>query len=178
VLFDEMERVAKFSVGQRLAAYSELGWWREAAEMAGSRLLPVFTTASGFVQESVTDGSHDERRLGSVDERDRLGLCGIEMLKSPFRLESPTPEQDEEIKYRVRAIYEEAYEVAAHDFPAQRSDVRISTRSQIRRWITLWDLHRYYPDYQAHVDVDDVLFDPSAISDSEIAADDQEESQT
>ena len=177
VLFDEMERVAKFSINQRLAAYSELGWWLEAAEMAGSYLLPVFTTASGFVQESVTGGSQDALRLGSLDERDRQALRGIELLKSPYRLESPTREQEEEIKYRVKSIYEEAYGESVRDFPAQRDDVRISIRSEIRRWITLWDLQRYYPDYGAHVDVEEMHFDPSMIADSAIAPEDYAESQ-
>jgi len=177
VLFDEMERVAKFSINQRLAAYSELGWWLEAAEMAGSYLLPVFTTASGFVQESVTGGRQDALRLGTLDERDRQALRGIELLKSPYRLESPTREQEEEIKYRVKSIYEEAYGESVRDFPAQRDDVRISIRSEIRRWITLWDLQRYYPDYGAHVDVEEMHFDPSMIADSAIAPEDYAESQ-
>lgn len=176
VLFDEMERVGKFSLNQRLAAYSELGWWREAAARAGGALLPVFTTASGFVQESVTGGTHDEQRLSSVaEERDQRARYGIEMLKSPFRLESPTRQQEEEIKYRVKAIYEEAYGAPAPDLPDARRDVRISIRSEIRRWITLWDLHRFYPDYRADVAVDDIHFDPAAIADADIAADDEDE---
>lgn len=176
VLFDEMERVGKFSLNQRLAAYSELGWWREAAEQTGGALLPVFTTASGFVQESVTGGTHDEQRLSSVaEERDQRARYGIEMLKSPFRLESPTRQQEEEIKYRVKAIYEEAYGAPAPDLPDARRDVRISIRSEIRRWITLWDLHRFYPDYRADVAVDDIHFDPAAIADADIAADDEDE---
>ncbi|MGO8672111.1 MAG: BREX system ATP-binding domain-containing protein [Capsulimonadaceae bacterium] len=177
VLFDEMERVAKFSVKQRLAAYTELGWWREAAEMAGGYLFPVFTTASGFVQESVTGGTHDEQRIGTSDDRDRLALRGIELLKTPFRLESPTPQQEEEIKYRLKAIYEEAYGAPVQDFPARRADIRVSIRSEIRRWITLWDLHRYYPDYSADVAVEDLPFDASAISDSDIPSTDVEDTE-
>lgn len=177
VLFDEMERVGKFSLNQRLAAYSELGWWREAAERMGSALLPVFTTASGFVAESLTGGTHDELRLSSnAEERDQQARYGIEMLKSPFRLESPTPQQEEEIKYRVKAIYEEAYGAPVPGLPDARRDVRISIRSEIRRWITLWDLHRFYPDYQADIAVDDIHFDPGAISDAEIASEDEDES--
>lgn len=180
VLFDEMERVAKFSLNQRLAAYSELGWWRAAAELTGSRLLPIFTTASGFLSESVTGGTHDEQRLGSAgyaqDDRDKLARSGIELLKTPFRLESPTREQEAEIAYRVKSIYEAAYGVSVPALSEARRDVRISIRSEIRRWITLWDLHRYYPAYQADVEVDDLHFDATAISDSDIGRDDEDES--
>ncbi len=180
VLFDEMERVGKFSLNQRLAAYSELGWWREEAQLTGSALLPVFTTASGFVAESVTGGTHDEQRLISSgfmqDERDQRARRGIELLKSPFRLESPTLEQEAEIKYRVKAIYEEAYGQTVLALPESRRDVRTSIRSEIRRWITLWDLNRYYPSYQAEVAVESVHFDPSAIADADIVPDEEDES--
>ena len=176
ILFDEMERVAKFSLKQRLAAYSELGWWRRVARTAGSAILPVFTTASGFVAETVTGGAFDEQRISSLSasgERDIDALDGIDFLKSPLRLDPPTSDQEEEIEYRVRSIYEQAYGVAA-EMPAGKLDVRISIRSEIRRWITLWDLHRYYPEYRPEVDVDDVRFDPEAIDDAQIVSEDDE----
>lgn len=179
VLFDEMERVGKFSLNQRLAAYSELGWWRQAAEQAGSALLPIFTTASGFVAESVTGGSHDEQRLSASgyghDERDQLARGGIELLKTPFRLESPTREQEAEIEYRVKAIYEAAYGEPVALLPQARSDVRTSIRSELRRWITLWDLHRYYPSYQPEMEREEMHFDTTAIADNEIVLDDEED---
>lgn len=172
VLFDEMERVAKFSLNQRLAAYAELGWWRKAAEQAGSSLIPVFTTASGFLTESVLGGTHDAQRFTtggfSNDERDRMGIYGIEMLKSPFRLESPTKEQEAEVKYRVKAIYEEAYGAPVPDLADARNDVRTSIRSEIRRWITWWDIQRHYPTYEADIAVEELHFDPDAIADSDI----------
>jgi len=175
VLFDEMERVARFSLGQRLAAYSELGWWREAAEQSGSALLPVFTTATGFVADTVTGGANDEQRLASggfsQDDRDRRALHGIELLKSPFRLESPSREQEAEIKYRVKSIYEEAYGVTVPAHNGAGRDVRTSIRAEIRRWITLWDLHRYDPSYRPDVEMGDVRFDSSEISDENIVGD-------
>ena len=177
ILFDEMERVSKFSLNQRLSAYAELGWWREAAEMTGSRLLPVFTTASGFLTDSILGGTHDAQRVASggyaQDDRDRLASYGIEALKKPFRLETPTTEQEEEIKYRVKAIYEEAYGAPLSSLPADRQDVRTSIRSEIRRWITLWDLQRYYPDQVANIEVDELHFDATEISDADIPPEDE-----
>lgn len=49
-------------------------------------------------------------------------------------------------------------------------DVRISIRSEIRRWITRWDLGRYYPEYSADVAVEEVKFDPDAIDDAQLVA--------
>jgi hypothetical protein len=178
ILFDEMERVAKFSLNQRLAVYSELGWWSEAAALAGSALLPIFTTASGFVAESITGGSHDEQRLSPPglerDDADRRARIGIDLLKAPFRLESPTREQEEQIRYTLKAIYEEAYGAPVASLPEARSDVRTSVRSEIRRWITLWDLARYDPAYRPDVEVDEIRFDPDAISDADIVPDEED----
>ena len=126
--------------------------------------------------ETVTGGAFDEQRISSLSasgERDIDALDGIDFLKSPLRLDPPTSDQEEEIEYRVRSIYEQAYGVAA-EMPAGKLDVRISIRSEIRRWITLWDLHRYYPEYRPEVDVDDVRFDPEAIDDAQIVSEDDE----
>ncbi len=176
VLFDEMETVAKFSLKQRIGAYRELGWWRQAAELTGSALLPVFTTASSFIADSVFGGAHDEQRMMSggfsQDERDKQALYGIELLKTPFRLDAPTAQEKEEIKYRVKAIYEEAYGVSVPPLPPQRR-ATTSVRSEIRQWITLWDLHRYYPSYQANVEEEAIAFDTHDITDAEMTADEE-----
>jgi hypothetical protein len=177
ILFDEMERVAKFSLNQRIAAYSQLGWWRRIAQTADSAILPVFTTASGFVAETVTGGAFDEQRIGSIapaDERDRDALSGIDLLKRPLRIGSPTAEQEAEIKYRVKSIYERAYGVDALELTPDNADIRISIRSEIRRWITMWDLHRYYPEAPSEVTVDEVHFDSEAIADAQIVSEDDE----
>ncbi len=48
VFFDELERLAKFTRKQRIAAYSELGWWQKIAGTPGAHILPVF--AANIVQ--------------------------------------------------------------------------------------------------------------------------------
>ena len=63
---------------------------------------------------------------------------------------------------------------ATAELPSDKFDIRISIRSEIRRWITLWDLHRYYPAYSPEVAVDEVHFDPEAIGDAQIIAEDDE----
>ena len=94
------------------------------------------------------------------------------MLKRPLLLESPTPEEEEDIKYRVRDIYQEAYGLSVPVLP--RTDVRTSIRSEIRRWIAQWDILRFYPDYQPHVTEDAMRFDTESIPDDALASDDEE----
>ncbi len=177
VLFDELDRIARFSVKQRLSAYQELGWWSDVAQQEGSAILPVFTMTQGFINDTVTGGTRDEQRFlanvnsssGTADERDLRALRGINLLKKPFYLESPTPEQEEQVKYRVKNLYEQAYNTSVPFLPRVRGEVRTTIRSEIRRWITLWDLHRYYPEYTADVESGDVQFDTSEISDQTLA---------
>ncbi len=174
VLFDELERIAFFSTKQRLAAWEELGWWQAAAREDGAVLLPVFATAAGLYESTA---SVDELRFRSntLDvggpDLDRLGAAGIELVKSPIRLTAPDADQEEHIKYRLKSIYETAYQVSAPAIDPGRNDVRTTIRSEIRRWITLWDLHRSYPNYEPALIEEDVTFDTSQIDDECVFAD-------
>jgi len=179
VLFDEVERIARFSIKQRIAAYQELGWWSDIARQEGSAILPIFTLASGFLLETVTGGTYDEQRFQSAridadqDARDLMALRGIALLKTFHRLESLTPEQEEQVKYRVKHLYEQAYEITAPRLPRDRAVTTI--RAEIRRWITLWDLHRYYPDYAPQLQEEALTFDSSEIADDALPTEEENE---
>jgi GNAT superfamily N-acetyltransferase len=175
VFFDELDRMARFTKRQRFSAYEELGWWREIARTTGAGILPVFAMTTGFVVTTVTDGKNDESaftpsKAGVSNSLDpQYGQLGIELLKAePARLESPTAEQQEEVRYRIKAIYEQAYGDAVRLLPIPASDVHKSIRWKIRRWITEWDLMRYDPSYQPEVEGDDVKFGDDEISDAEL----------
>lgn len=175
IFFDEVERMARFSLKQRISAYEEIGWWRAIAETAGAAILPVFAMTTGFVEENITGNRQDELRFVSNtfgfagDEEFNHGRRGIEMLKAdPAKLETPTPEQEEEVRYRIKAIYEQAYGVTVPSLPSHATDVRRSIRWEIRRWITEWDLMRYDPSYVPKVLEGDVSFSGIEIPDAEM----------
>jgi hypothetical protein len=175
VFFDELDRMARFTRRQRFSAYEELGWWREIAKTTGAGILPVFAMTTGFVEDTVTGNRQDELQFvpiafGVADGRDpQYGRRGIELLKAdPARLESPTPEQEEEVRYRIKAIYEQAYGVTVRLLPTPASDAHRSIRRKIRRWITEWDLMRYNPSYQPEVEGEDVMFGDGEISEAEM----------
>ena len=166
IFFDEMERMAKFSLKQRIAAYQELGWWRDVAATSGSAILPVFTTASGFALETVTGGTNDEARFSKKgDEVDKLALRGIELLKSAYRLNPPTDDEVHDIYSKARELYEKAYSIPISDVKPYHSDVRTTVRFEIRRWITTWDLKRLHPDYDPDITIKEVQEDQIGIFD-------------
>ena len=94
------------------------------------------------------------------------------MLKKRYELASVTPEEEEEIKYRVKATYERAYGLSVPNLPKLR-DVSTTVRSQIRRWITYWDLHRYDPNYKEEIAADAVQFDTREIGDDALTTGDE-----
>ncbi|MBI5016774.1 MAG: DUF2791 family P-loop domain-containing protein [Deltaproteobacteria bacterium] len=170
ILFDELERLARCTLKQRIAAYEEIGWWQAISQTPGSSILPIFAMTSGFVENTVVAGKHDETRFAAaapaLDESERNGQRGINLLKAPpLRLAAPTAEQEEEVRYRIKAIYEQAYGVSVPTLPAGRRDVRTSIRADIRRWITLWDLYRYDPAYAPDLQEDAVEFDAREVPD-------------
>lgn len=180
VFFDEVERMARFSLKQRIAAYEEIGWWREIAETAGAAILPVFAMTTGFVENTVIAKGDDARFVSSTfafagaDGADN-GRRGVELLKAdPARLDVPTPQQEEEVRYRIKAIYEQAYGVTVPALPSHAPDVHRSIRWEIRRWITEWDLLRYDPDYKTDVAEEEVRFSEKELADSETAFSDDE----
>lgn len=178
ILFDELERIAKFSLKQRAAAYQELAWWQQAAQRTGGAILPVFAMTEEFLDSYITGGKRDAQKFVSaalgqaVDEREEHASRGIDLLTSYALLSSPDSRQIEEIKYRVKALYETAYgaPVCAVDTRADRTSIR----SEIRRWITLWDLQRYDPDYVPQIREEALRFDESEISDETLSTGDEE----
>lgn len=164
VLIDELERLRRFTVRQRLAAYDAIGWWREQAEAEDSGLLPVFAMTSGFVEETISAGANDSSRVQALDEQTTLAHRGLELLLAPpLRLQAPSAAEEAEIQYRVKSIYEQAY---GQPVPvlAPGQDVRTSIRAEIRRWITCWDLMRYHPGYTPRVLTDEVRLDEREIA--------------
>lgn len=178
VLFDELERFGLFPPSQRLPAWEELGWWRAMAKTAGARILPVFAVVTGALEETIRSDQvkFGSRTLGLDDQsRDERARDGIDLLNKPIRLPSPGAEEAEEIKYRVKAIYERAYEMPAPYLPVEARVHSATVRSEIRRWITQWDLHRYNPDYAPSVVEEAIVHDTSEVAEDAMASDDEAE---
>jgi hypothetical protein len=176
ILFDELERMTTFSKKQRLPAYDQLGWWSEIANQPGSAILPVFAMTTGFMQETVVGGKNDADLLQTptIDFLPYAKL-GIDLLKSAILLSSPTPEQERQILYRLKSLYQEAYNgIELPDLPNAPQRVRTSIRSEIRRWITLWDLHRYDPDYHVEIQEEELPSDTREVPEDIIAGSDGE----
>ncbi len=168
IFFDELERLAKFSLNQRLKALTEVGWLSEVANAGATPLYCVFAMTDLYLQTSVTGGTRDGERFGGdsqADQRDAWGRAGVATLTAHDTLEPPTADQEAQVQYRIKALYELAYDTKVPPLPAERYDAMTPLRYKIRKWIARWDLHRYAPDYASELQVDDVQFDTAELSD-------------
>lgn len=174
VFFDEVERIEKFSFKARLNAYQELGWWRRACAESNSRLLAVFAETPGAVRQCLIDKGDDVRvrsgGLGLAEDRDLLAIEGMDLFASETLLQSTSAEQFQALQHSVRELYRRAFEVEPSRAPIRKGQTTV--RSEIRRWITTWDLERHYPSYKPHVEAEPVIMDPTEIADEELAKDD------
>jgi len=103
VLFDELERIAKFSLNQRTGRLSGAGLVagdpRRFRAALSCRSLPM---TEEFLDNYITGGKRDAqnswpRPLGQVsDEREQRASRGIQLLTSYSLLDSPNAQQTEE----------------------------------------------------------------------------------
>jgi hypothetical protein len=176
VLVDELERLATFTFQQRLAAYGEIAWWCDAASRPGSFILPVFTMVEATVRETLRK---DRMRLSPghnssfSDDRDNQIRRGLDLIEkiSDTVLRDPTPEQIEDLKYRLYQLYRRAYPAFEGQMPPTGTAVS-SLRAHVRQWITYWDLARFYPDAVSHLVTGDVEHDMTEVPDSDLIGDD------
>jgi hypothetical protein len=163
VFFDELERLAAFPPRQREAAWRELAWWRKTARNPSDAVLPVFAVAPGLLN---TEKDELQAEAGSPV------LEGIGMVNGAVPLSRPTAEEREKIYYRVRQIYEQAYGGPVPEIERERQGPVTTIRSEIRRWLTLWDMGRYYPDYAPQVIEEDLKVSTEPIDEEVFSTDD------
>jgi hypothetical protein len=161
LLFDEVEVLGRFGPKQRLAAYASLGRIAEAARTGGSRLIPVFASTGGSYLEFI---SEDEAHLAVYDnDSTRDARRGIDLFRRVLPLTKPDRIEANEIMYRVKAIYDEAYGVRSPDPRIDNELLGYQLRTQIRTWVTQWDLHRHYPQDRLEVSSGEVFLDAELI---------------
>ncbi len=177
IMFDEVERIRVFSQKQRIAAWVEIGWWLKVAELAGAAILPIFTFTIGEFDDIIDKDEQSFRVMGhgsSNVEFDIFGKKGIELFKSATRIVPPSKEQDEQIMFRVKSIYEEAYEVHVQNSFGRKSAASTTIRAEIRAMITQWDLQRHYPEYIPNIHEEEIQHDDTEIPDTMLQDDENE----
>jgi hypothetical protein len=164
LLIDEAELVGRYSLRQRARSYAELARFLGKLEGAGlPGLVSVFTISDDF-EAAVFDEKLDEEKIpakfgGSGNTEDSLLASQAEMGMRLIRqeklpLEPLNPDKVRSTFEKLRAIYFTAYgwepPLNYSQTPTATSDV---IRKYVKRWITEWDLKRFYPDYLPDIEI-------------------------
>jgi len=164
LLVDEAELIGRYSLKQRARSYSEMA--RLLGRLEGENipgLVSVFTISGDF-ESAVFIEKNDEEKIPakfreSGHSEDALMAIQAEMGMRIIRQEKNViePLNTDIIRStfdKLRLIYSAAYGWdPPQDFiqtPVLTSDV---IRKFVKRWITEWDLKRYYPDYHPDIEI-------------------------
>jgi hypothetical protein len=165
VFFDEVERISNFSFKARLAAYEQLGWWRHVCLSGLVPIYAVFTQTSGAIEQCLADKGDETRLQTSLLQEgpDDFARAGIDLLRHTTRLEKITRDQLESLQHSLRDLYGLAYGLAPSH--VELRSALTTVRSEIRRWITEWDLGRHFPGYRTNIRTNEVVEDLSETPD-------------
>ena len=158
ILFDELELIRLHGPVARGKAYAEIGRWFALGEAAPIRglgaigsITPDFVYA--YIDPTTPSGQADAAK---VPTKMSLSVANVALAQSAIDgmkfivseqenvCERPDNERLVAIQMLIRDRYEQAYRCPTPSLPieTQAASELKSIRTQIRRWITLWDLHR------------------------------------
>lgn len=181
LLIDEVELVARYTLGQRARAYAELARW--TGNLKGEHfpgIVSVLAITSDF-EAAVLDARNDRdavpgRLRASGREADQLlaprAERGMRLIGRALKLPPPSARTIDETYAKVRALHGQAYAWSPPAVSSAERATSTSMREYIRWWITEWDLKRLFPDYQPDIEVQSLTQDYS--EDAEQAASSEE----
>jgi hypothetical protein len=169
ILFDEVELIGRYTIGQRAKSYVEVARWvRGDREDPNAPIGTVLATVDDY-ETQVLVGKNDTelipkrlRALGTEagDLQASLADTGMRIIShEQVKLQPPAQEELDRTYARLQQIHGEAF---GWDPPAVPGLERLPSnrmRQYVRAWINEWDLLRLDPSYEpdiesAELDVD------------------------
>jgi hypothetical protein len=164
LLVDEAELIGRYSLKQRAKSYAEiarLSGKGEGAVLPG--LMSVFTLSGDF-ESAVLNEKYDEEKIpakfrgsGNPDDALMAGQAekGMRLIRrNKNNIEGLNQEKIRSTFDKLRAVYATAY---GWEPPSEYTEIPIATsdviRKYVKRWITEWDLRRFYPDYRPDIEI-------------------------
>ena len=169
VFVDEIELIAQFARLQRLRAYQHLAdllGRTDRPELAEAALLVVGAVTSDF-DEAVLRGKQDLEEVPRIadskygPEVAEACTAGMEAIREAVPVAPPSEAAVAHVRDAVTGMYRRAYPGWSPP-PGEKTTLWASTRMRelIRRWITAWDLQRYYEE-PTELEVEDISRTPT-----------------
>jgi len=162
VLFDEVELIGRYTIGQRAKSYAEIARWvRGDRDDLAAPIGAVLATVDDY-ETQVLVGKNDTalipqrlRASGTVadDVLASLAETGMRIIgHEQVKLQPPAQEELDRTYQRLREIHGDAF---GWDPPAVSGLERLPSnrmRQYVRTWINEWDLRRLDPSYEPEIE--------------------------
>ena len=162
VLFDEVELIGRYTIGQRAKSYAEIARWvRGDRDDMSAPIGAVLATVDDY-ETQVLVGKNDAalipqrlRAGGTVadDVLASLAETGMRIIgHEQVKLQPPAQEELDRTYRRLREIHGEAFGWVP---PAVTGLERLPSnrmRQYVRAWINEWDLRRLDPSYEPEIE--------------------------
>jgi hypothetical protein len=171
ILFDEVELIGRYTIGQRAKSYAEIARWvRGDRDDPSAPIGAVLATVDDY-ESQVLVGKNDnvlipQRLRASGDVADELlaslAETGMRIIgHEQVKLQPPAQEELDRTYQRLREIHGEAF---GWDPPAVSGLERLPSnrmRQYVRAWINEWDLRRLDPSYEPEIEAGTLSVDLS-----------------
>jgi hypothetical protein len=171
VLFDEVELIGRYTIGQRAKSYAEIARWvRGDRDDPAAPIGAVLATVDDF-ETQVLVGKNDTvlipqrlRASGAVADELLASLAetGMRIIgHEQVKLQPPAQDELDRTHNRLREIHGEAF---GWDPPAVSGLERLPSnrmRQYVRAWINEWDLRRLDPTYEPEIEANALVVDLS-----------------
>lgn len=170
LLIDEVELIGRYSLRQRARSYAELT--RFMGKLEGGNLpgMTCVLTISQDFESAVLEDRNDEEKIlnklrASGSESDLLLASqaerGMQLIRrDKLVLEKPDIDRIKQTFEKLRSTYALAYSLQPGDDQII-TDHTARMRQHVKRWITDWDLKRFYPNYSPDIRVSEIKLDYS-----------------
>ena len=183
IFFDELELIGRYSALQRGRSYAALAQWMDAPCSTNlGRVFTVGAITSNFESQVLDSFGKDDRsrmpdrlenaaspRYRSMVDQAKRGMHIIS--KNAISIEKPDTTILKNTYEAVRRIYGEAYDCQPNSGSFAKAAVDVRMRSEIKRWITEWDLRRIDPSYKPEIESEQLIVDYREAPDLEKTSD-------
>lgn len=153
VLIDEIELIAQYTRLQRVQSYRVLGNLNGstlAAELHGAPLVVIGAVTRDFEDAVFSEKGDADEAVGVArekfgEEAARAVATGMNAIRNAVALVPPSEAVVDQLRAKVTELYHQAYPAWTPRTPRPVPLYATTTaRTIIRRWVTEWDLARYY----------------------------------
>ncbi|MHB8457770.1 MAG: BREX system ATP-binding domain-containing protein, partial [Acidimicrobiales bacterium] len=171
VLFDEVELIGRYSIGQRAKSYVEVARWvkgdRDDLDAPIGAVMATVDDYETLVLEEKKDTALVPARFRALgtEEGDldaTLAEVGMRIIgHEQLRLQPPAQEELDRTYARLKAIHAEAFGWEPPDVAGLERLPSNRMRQYVRAWINEWDLVRLDPSYVPEIEAEALDLDLS-----------------